>query len=147
MENRVLLVSIKGVIPTSNGCALFLGCSEKIFVIYMDSSMGPIIENAIRETPEERPQSHDLMQLMLEGLDAEVERVIINHVDQGTFYARLIISMENEIRHKIVEIDARPSDCIVLALLTKKPLYVAESVLAAVDDMSEVLQKILEQQD
>lgn len=109
--------------------------------------MGPIIENAIRETPEERPQSHDLMQLMLEGLGAEVERVVINHVDQGTFYARLIISMENEIRHKIVEIDARPSDCIVLALLGKKPLYVAESVVAAVDDMSEVLHKILEQQD
>lgn len=147
MENRVLLVSIKGVIPTSNGCALFLGCSEKVFVIYVDPSMGPIIENAIRETPEERPQSHDLMQLMLEGLDAEVERVIINHVDQGTFFARLIISMENEICHKIVEIDARPSDCIVLALLTKKPLYVAESVLTAVDDMSEVLHKILEQQD
>jgi bifunctional DNase/RNase len=46
-----------------------------------------------------------------------------------------------------VEIDARPSDCIVLALLTKKPLYVAESVLTAVDDMSEVLHKILEQRD
>ncbi|MGB0419475.1 MAG: hypothetical protein ACPGF8_07780 [Opitutales bacterium] len=43
--------------------------------------------------------------------------------------------------------DARPSDCIVLALLGKKPLYVAESVVAAVDDMSEVLHKILEQQD
>ena len=75
MENRVLLANIKGVIPTSNGCALFLGCSAKIFVIYMEPSMGPIIENAIRETPEERPQSHDLMQLMLDGLGAEVERV------------------------------------------------------------------------
>lgn len=147
MENRVLLASIKGVIPTSNGCALFLGCLEKIFVIYVDSSVGPIMENAIRETPEARPQTHDLMQLMLEGMGAEIERVVINDVHESTFFARLILSMENELCHKIVELDARPSDSIILALLSKKPIYVANSVIDAVDDMSEVLQKILEQKD
>ena len=147
MENRVLLASIKGVIPTSNGCALFLGCTEKTFVIYVESSVGQIIENAIRETPEARPQTHDLIQLMLEGMGAEVERVVINDVHEGTFFARLILSMENELCHKILEIDARPSDSIVLALLSKKTIYVAKSVIDAVDDMSEVLQKILEQKD
>jgi bifunctional DNase/RNase len=80
---------------------------------------------------------------MLDGLGAEVERVIINDVDNGTFFARLIISMENELGHKIVEIDSRPSDSIILALLTEKPIYASDTVIKKVDDMSEIYQKII----
>jgi bifunctional DNase/RNase len=85
------------------------------------------------------------MLTMLDGLGAEVERVVISDVENGTFYARLILSMENELGHKIVEIDARPSDSIVLALSSGKPIYTARRVLDAVDDMSEILAKILQQ--
>jgi bifunctional DNase/RNase len=53
--------------------------------------------------------------------------------------------MENELGHKIVEVDARPSDSIVLALTSGKPLYVAHEVLEAVDDMAEILAKILKE--
>jgi bifunctional DNase/RNase len=82
---------------------------------------------------------------MLDGLGAEVERVVINHVDEGTFFARIILSMENELGHKIIELDARPSDSIILALASTKPIYVAHAVIDAVDDMTEILAKILEQ--
>jgi bifunctional DNase/RNase len=84
---------------------------------------------------------------LLDGLGAEVERVVINDVDDGTFFARLIVSMENELGHKIVEVDARPSDSIVLALTSEKPLYAAKKVLDAVDDMTEILAKILKEGD
>jgi bifunctional DNase/RNase len=85
------------------------------------------------------------MLTMLDGLGAEVERVVINHVDEGTFFARIILSMENELGHKIIELDARPSDSIILALASTKPIYVAHAVIDAVDDMTEILAKILEQ--
>ena len=80
---------------------------------------------------------------MLDGFGAEVERVIINDVKNGTFFARLIISMENELGHKIVELDSRPSDSIILALLTNKPIYASDTVINKVDDMSEIYQKII----
>ena len=80
---------------------------------------------------------------ILDGLGAEVERVIINDVNKGTYFARLILSMENEIGHKIIELDARPSDSIILALLSKKPIYIKKEVLDSVEDMSELLDKIL----
>ena len=80
---------------------------------------------------------------MLDGLGAEIERVIINDVDNGTYFARLVISMENEIGHKIVELDSRPSDSIILALLTEKPIYASSYVINKVDDMSEIYQKII----
>jgi bifunctional DNase/RNase len=131
--------------PTSNGCAVFLGNDEKTFVIYVDPGIGEAIQRAVSGEQSERPLTHDLMLTMLDGLGAEVERVVISDVHEGTFYARLILSMENELGHKIVEIDARPSDSIVLALASGKPIYTAKRVIDSVDDMSEILAKILQQ--
>jgi bifunctional DNase/RNase len=111
----------------------------------MDRSIGEAIQRAVNGEQSERPMTHDLMVTLLDGLGAEVERVVINAVDDGTFFARLIVSMENELGHKIVEVDARPSDSIVLALTSGKPLYVAHEVLEAVDDMAEILAKILKE--
>lgn len=145
MDNQVLPVLVKGVMPTSSGCAVFLGTDEKTFVIYVDQGIGEAIQRAVNGEQAERPLTHDLMVTLLDGLGAEVERVVINHVDQGTFFARLIVSMENELGHKIVELDARPSDSMVLALSSGKPIYVARAVIDSVDDMTEILEKILEQ--
>lgn len=147
MENSVVAVSVKGVMPTSNGCAVFLGSDAKTFVIYMERAIGEAIQRAVNGEQAERPMTHDLMITLLDGLGAEVERVVINDVKEGTFFARLIVSMENELGHKIVEVDARPSDSIVLALTSEKPLYAAQIVLDAVDDMTEILAKILKEGD
>ena len=131
--------------PTSGGCAVFLGTDEKTFVIYMDQLIGEAIQRAVNGEDSPRPMTHDLMLTLLDGLEAEVERVVINEVDKGTFHARLIVSMENELGQKIIELDARPSDSIVLALASGKPVYVTRDVLEAVDDMTQILAKILEQ--
>ena len=133
--------------PTSSGCAVFLGTDEKVFVIYMDRSIGNAIQRAVNAESGQRPMTHDLMIALLDGLGATVKRVIINDVRDGTFFARLIVSMKNELAQKIVEIDARPSDSIILALNGKKPIFVAESVLNEVEDMSEILEKILREED
>jgi bifunctional DNase/RNase len=145
MDNQVIPVSVKGVMPTSSGCAVFLGTEEKIFVIYVDPAIGEAIQRAVDGEQLPRPLTHDLMLTLLDGLGAEVERVVINHVHKGTFFARLIVSMENELGHKIIELDARPSDSMVLALAAGKPVYVAQDVMDAVDDMTEILERILDQ--
>jgi len=147
MEKSVVQVSIKGVMPTSNGCAVFLGDDAKTFVIYVDQGIGTAIQHAVNDVQFERPQTHDLMVTVLDGLGAEVERVVINNVEDSTFYARLILSMDNELGHKIIEVDARPSDSLVLALNTNKPIYVSRAVMDTVDDMSTILTKILKQNE
>ena len=145
MDNQVVSVSVKGVMPTSSGCAVFLGNEAKTFVIYVDQGIGEAIQRAVDDVQADRPMTHDLMLTMLDGLGAEVERIVINHVDGGTFFARVILSMENELGHKIIELDARPSDSMVMALASTKPIYVAKTVIDSVDDMTEILAKILEQ--
>lgn len=147
MDKNVVEISIKRVMPTSNGCAVFLGNSEKIFVIYVDQSIGNAIAMTMNAEKKERPLTHDLIMSMLTGLGATVERIVINDVDEGTFFARIIVKMSNEIATKLIELDARPSDSMVLAIQADKPIYVARKVLDTVDDMTEILDRILKQQN
>lgn len=146
MNTEVVESTIKGVMPTAQGCAIFLGPSGKTFVIYVDQGIGKAISDAINGEKRERPLTHDLIMNTLAGFGATLERIIINDVDKNTFFARIIAKMENELGTKLVEIDARPSDSMVLALLAKKPIFVAHRVLDSVDDMTEILERIMKQQ-
>ena len=147
MNNDSVVVSVKGVMPTSNGCAIFLGNDDKTFVIYVDPAIGNAINMTINQVKKERPLTHDLIGLILKGLETKIERVLINDVDEGTFFARIILQMENELGKKIIELDARPSDSIVLALQMKQPIHVSSKVLENVEDMTEILERILRKQD
>jgi len=146
MKPDVVTVSIKGVMPTANGCAVFIGNDDKTFVIYVDHSVGNAIQMTLKGEKKERPLTHDLIGSILLGLGAELEHVLVNDAREGTFFARILLRMENELGKKIIEIDARPSDSIVLALQHERPLYVARAVFEGVDDMSEVLERVLKQQ-
>ena len=146
MQTDVVAVTVKGVMPTANGCAVFLGNEDKTFVIYVDHSVGNAISMTLSGVKKERPLTHDLIGSIFLGLDIALERVVINDVTDGTFYARIILHMQNELGHKIIEVDARPSDSIVLALQQKKPIFVALKVFAAVEDMTEIIERVLKQQ-
>jgi bifunctional DNase/RNase len=147
MNNDSVVVSVKGVMPTSNGCAIFLGNDDKTFVIYVDPAIGNAINMTINQVKKERPLTHDLIGLILKGLETKIERVLINDVDEGTFFARIILQMENELGKKIIELEARPSDSIVLALQMKQEIHVSRKVLENVEDMTEILERILRKQD
>lgn len=146
MQKEILPATVKGVMPTSNGCALFLGPEKKTFIIYVDPNIGNTISMIINEVKRERPMTHELIGHVFTGFGIELQRVIINHVSDSTFFARIILGMENEVDRKIVEIDARPSDSIALALYHKKPIFVHQTVLDSVEDVTELLERILSQQ-
>jgi len=98
----------------------------------------------LRQTPKERPLTHDLINRIFQGFGISVERVVITDLKNSTYFARLILQQQNEVARKIVEVDARPSDCIALAAAQKKPIFVTASLFAQVEDMSEVLNRINE---
>ena len=94
----------------------------------------------------DRPLTHDLIGSILLGLEARLDRVVINDSKDNTFFARILLRMDNELGKKIIEIDARPSDSIVLALQQKRPIFVAKTVFDAVEDMTEILERVRKQQ-
>ena len=146
MQSDVVTVTIKGVMPTANGCAVFLGDDSKTFVIYVDHSVGNAIQMTLNGVKKERPLTHDLIGSLLLGLGARLEHILVNDAREGTFFARILLKMENELGKKILELDARPSDSIVLALQQKRPIYVARPVFDAVEDMTAILERVLKQQ-
>ena len=72
-----------------------------------------------------RPLTHDLLKRMIETLGARVSHVIINDLQNDTYYARIILDVDGE----EIEVDSRPSDAIALAVRTKGPVFVAEEVM------------------
>jgi len=146
MKNDVLPVQIRGILPSNSGHALFIGNDEKVFVITVEAQMGLIIGMFLRDTPKERPLTHDLIQRVFKGFGITVERVIITELKNSTYFARLILQQQNELQsaRKIVEIDARPSDCLAIAAAQKRPIFVTQSLFDQVEDMSKVLDQINE---
>ena len=144
MKNDVVPVQIRGILPANSGCALFVGNDEKVFVIHVEPQMGAIIGMFLRDTPKERPLTHDLINRIFQGFTISVERVVITELKNSTYFARLILQQHNEVARKQVEIDARPSDCLAIATAHKKPIFVSHALFEQVEDMSEVLDKINE---
>ena len=146
MSKPVVQVEVRAVAATSGGCAVFLGNEEKVFVIFVDQSVGAAIAMFRRGTRKERPLTHDLLASILQAFEAKIERVVINDLKRGTYFARLVLSAENESQEKkIIEIDSRPSDCIAMATQQAAPIYVSRDVWDQVEDMSEALRKMQEE--
>jgi uncharacterized protein len=143
MSKPVVEVQMRGLAATSSGCAVFLGNEEKAFVIYVEQSVGLAIAMFKQGTQKERPLTHDLLANILRALEAKIERVIVNDLKGGTYFARLVLSAEDELKQKkIIEIDARPSDCIAMATQQPAPIYVSLDVWDELEDMTEALRKM-----
>jgi len=115
MKNEVVPVQIRGLLPTNSGCAIFVGNDQKVFVIQVEHNLGMIIQMFLQEKTKERPLTHDLIVNVFKGFSISLERVIITELKNSTYSARLILKQDNELGKKLVEIDARPSDCLALA--------------------------------
>jgi|SRR5581483_2593238 len=76
-----------------------------------------------------RPMSHDLLKNVIEAMGARVTKVLVNDLNQNTFFARLFLEQAES--GEKYDLDARPSDAIALALRTGSPIFVAEKVIVA----------------
>ena len=145
-------MSIKGLMldPVSNSPIVVLKDeNEKFFLpiwvgIFEANAIALQLENI--STP--RPMTHDLLRNMIAELDGRVTRIVINDLRDSTFFAQIRLL----VGEKTLEVDARPSDAIALALRAEAPIFVAQSVLDQAqtispesDDQDEKLKKWFEQ--
>ena len=75
------------------------------------------------ETP--RPMTHDLLKNVLDELGAQVERIVVTELREGTFFAEIVVSSQGEVR----SVSSRPSDAIALAVRLGSPIFAEEDVL------------------
>jgi bifunctional DNase/RNase len=122
-------VEVDGVFMTStiHGLTPIVIISDKdgkIMPIYVGMSEGVSINSALNDEVTPRPMTHDLMINIIDRLEAKINEVFIDEIKDGIYYARLCISYNGS----TVEIDARPSDCISLAIRANSPIRIRRSV-------------------
>ena len=131
--SELVPMSIKGLMldPVSNSPIVVLKDEEEKFFlpiwvgIFEANAIALQLENVA--TP--RPMTHDLLRTTIAQLDARVTRIVINELRDSTFFAQIRVIVSRAGADRTLEIDARPSDAIALALRTEAPIYVAQSVL------------------
>ena len=106
---------------------------DRILPIWIGPAEAQAIRRFLAEEPFPRPLTHDLIQLVIEGLKARVSRIVIADLKESTFFASVMIEREGE----VLSIDARPSDSIAVALRAKAPIFVNEKLLQQPPQASE----------
>ncbi len=97
----------------------------RIVPIWIGMSEATQMGVALEKTRFSRPMTHDLFLDALTNLDACIDHVLINDVKGSTFFAQLTLRQ----RGRLIELDARPSDALALAIRQKAPIYIDEEVL------------------
>ena len=120
------------------------GMSQGAFALILKETDGPrrmpiiigvpeaqAIANELEGVRAQRPMTHDLLRNVIEALGARLREVVIHSLKEGTFYASLVFEYSD------LEIDARPSDAIAIAVRCGVPIYVSEEILdeATVDQV------------
>jgi bifunctional DNase/RNase len=101
---------------------------ERKFTIVIGSNEALAIDRRLKGNPTPRPMTHDLLANVIEEMGGTIERVEINDLQTGTFFAKIHIRQNG----RVLEVDSRPSDAIALGIATMVPIYVAEHVLEEV---------------
>ncbi len=127
--------------PTPTGCGVFLSNGDKVIAIFVDHSVAAAITMFMHNIKKPRPLTHDLIASIFVGLGVTAQKVVINDLQDDTFFARLFLIQENELGKNLVEIDARPSDSIALALQQECPVFVSAHVWEKAEDMSWALEQ------
>lgn len=129
MYKELIPLTFDKIMQTRAYTVVVLGAENKRFAIYTDPNIGKTLQMYLTGAEKSRPLTHDLIDMIFKAIDVKVIQVVINDIQDTVYYARLYLEYQDgQIRH-IIEIDARPSDSITLALMHNAPVYCTRDVL------------------
>jgi uncharacterized protein len=124
-------MTIKGLMvdPVTNTPIVILRDKDgqKVLPIWVGIFEANAIALQIENIATPRPMTHDLLRNVIHDLKAEVKKIVVCDLQENTFYALIYLALDG--RGEVVAIDARPSDAIALALRTRAPIFVEETVI------------------
>jgi bifunctional DNase/RNase len=124
-------MTIKGLMvdPITNTPIVILRDKEgqKVLPIWVGIFEANAIALQIENISTPRPMTHDLLRNVIHDLKAEVKKIVVCDLQENTFYALIYLALNGN--GDTVAIDARPSDAIALALRTKAPIFVEDTVI------------------
>jgi uncharacterized protein len=122
-------MTIKGLMvdPITNTPIVILRDKDgqKVLPIWVGIFEANAIALQIENIATPRPMTHDLLRNVIRDLNASVQKIVVSDLQENTFYALIYLGLNGD----TVAIDARPSDAIALALRTRAPIFVEETVI------------------
>ncbi len=141
---QVVILGLATHSSSNNAYALYLKELEgrRKFPIIIGAFEAQSIALELEGVQPPRPMTHDLIRTLIESINATLSEVYINDLKDGTFYAKLLFEEPD------IEIDARPSDAIAVAIRCNAPIYVRQEILEenAIIDSSEDTDEFFESQ-
>lgn len=129
MLQELIQLTFDKIMQTRAYTVVILGTPDKRFAIYADPLIGKMLQMYLTGVERVRPLTHDLIDSIFKGMNVRIKQVVITDVQETVYFARLFLEQEiNGINH-IIEIDSRPSDCIILALMNNVPVFCTREVL------------------
>ncbi|MEA2023467.1 MAG: bifunctional nuclease family protein [Actinomycetota bacterium] len=128
MNDRVAMevVGVRVELPTNTPILLLREREGARYLpIWIGTPEATAIALALEGVETARPLTHDLMKTLLDALGADIERVDVTSLDEGTFFAELVIESEGE----ELTISSRPSDAIALATRAGAPVFASRELL------------------
>lgn len=115
-----------------------LSALNKNFAIYADAKVGQNIQNLLAEKEKQRPYTHDLLSHILNGLDIKMIQTVIYDLQDTVYFAKLFLEQTIDQKKHILELDARPSDCLTLSLMNEVPIFCKKNVFDQVVEIKDV---------
>ncbi|MBS0649994.1 MAG: bifunctional nuclease family protein [Parachlamydiales bacterium] len=129
MASELVPITFNKIMQSRSYTVIILGTAEKRFAIYTDPQVGRNIQTFLTTEHKPRPYTHDLMNSIFRGLDIKPLQIVITDIEDTIYFARLFLEQTTGEQKTILEIDARPSDCITLALMDNIPVYCRKEIL------------------
>lgn len=129
MLAELIQLTFDKIMQTKAYTVIVLSAAGKRFAIYTEPTIGHILQSYLTHAEHPRPLTYDLIDSIFQGLNVRVTQVVISDLQDTTYFARLFLEQEHDNLRHIVEIDARPSDCITLALMNNVPVFCTREVL------------------
>lgn len=123
MTIELVPITFNKIMQTRSYTVIILGTEKKRFAIYTEPSVGRNLQSYLTDTQRPRPFTHDLLNSLMRGFDIKVLQVVINDIEDTIYFARIYFEQRIGDELHILEIDARPSDCITLALTNNIPVF------------------------
>jgi bifunctional DNase/RNase len=127
-KDELIQVKVNRVIidPETNQPVVLLSdhLEERALLIWIGIYEANAIDSEMQGLKHRRPLTHDLLEKVIKKVNGKIKRIMITHFEEGIYYAQIVMEKGG----KIIELDARPSDSIVMALKFNAPIFVSKSI-------------------
>ncbi|SRR5581483_5379066 len=128
METDLVPITFNKIMQSRAYTVIILGTEQKRFAIYTEPSVGRNIQIYLTEESKPRPYTHDLIYSIFRGLNIKPLQVVITDIEDTIYFARIYLEQQIGEQKIILEIDARPSDCIMLSIVDKIPFFCRKEI-------------------